>query len=116
MPMLLAIPTRCIAIKSFDKKKAKPLGLNMSCRSNYLKTFLNENVIDQDTFELFLDNFVQNIKLSYPLHQKVIVSNIKQMTTHAELQKFSFQNKISNRRIVDIKDTNLTTYAYGYQK
>ena len=82
-----------------------------------LSNKFNDEIVNDKTFESFLHNFILDIETCYELKHKVTKSNFKSLSSQTQLQKFSFQNKISTRRIVDLIDTDhLTTYPYGFAK
>ena len=77
---------------------------------------LNANLINEETFEKFLNDFINHTESSIQLQQKIIKSDLKNLRVHSQWQKFTFQNKICRRRYVDLEDSkNMTTFAYGYK-
>ena len=80
-----------------------------------LANSLNGNLITEETFEKFLNDFINNTESSIQLHQKILKSDMKNLTIRSEWQKFTFQNKICSRRFVNLKDScNMKTFPYGY--
>ena len=81
-----------------------------------LTSHLNSNLINEETFEKFLNDFINHTESSIELQQKIIKSDLKNLTVKSQLRKFTFQNKICQRRCVNFEDSkNMTTFAYGYK-
>jgi len=89
------------------KSICKYSGLNLA-------TAFNEKIIDKTIFEKFIQNFILNQHSFITLNQPIVQCNFKELKISTSLQKFCFQNKISNRRIVDKSNIYLKTYPYGF--
>ena len=84
-------------------------GLNLSSE-------LNKAIVDEKLFESFLNDFINSIQSCFTLYHKVTKSNYKCLSFETCMQRFSFQNKISTQRIVDVDDKIfLKTYPYGFK-
>ena len=82
-----------------------------------LKNELNQSLITNDTFEKYLNDFLLQTHSYMQLWQSIQQNDFKKFTSRQKMQKFSFQNKVSKRRILDANDKNcLTTYPYGFTK
>ena len=79
-----------------------------------LKNELNQTIINQNTFENFLNDFIQQKHQRQELHQNIIKANFKTLTVSSQSQKFTAQNKVSKRRFVKCDDPNLTTFPFGF--
>ena len=79
-----------------------------------LSNQLNEYAINEKTFEKFLVDFINHTESSIPLQQKINQSDFRNLRTSSQFQKYSFQNKICTRRIIDYQDVCMTTFPYGY--
>ena len=81
-----------------------------------LKNQLNQSLITNETFEKYLNDFLLQTHSYMELYQTIKLKNFKNLTSQEKLQKFSFQNKVSKRRILDLNEKMyLTTYPYGFQ-
>lgn len=80
-----------------------------------LKSFANEDKINNETFELYLNQFIAGTKESMQLKQVRSTSNFVKFTSAHTSQNFSFSNKMSRRRIIDKTDARLATFPYGYK-
>ena len=81
-----------------------------------LKNQLNQSLITSATFEKYLNDFLLHTHSYMELFQRIQRNDFKKLTSEQKLQKFSFQNKISKRRILDSNDKQcLTTYPYGFK-
>ena len=80
-----------------------------------LKNEANRSLINNETFELFLDAFVNKTEKILVLHQPIAKSDMASLMITEKEQKFTFRNKISDRRIVDLKNKHrLVTFPHGY--
>ena len=81
-----------------------------------LKNNVNQNLLTEKTFEMFLDAFVSETEKSFVLYQAVNSANIKHLTVTEKQQKFTVRNKISKRRIVHLNNiSRLITFPHGYE-
>ena len=76
----------------------------------------NARVINETTFEKFLNDFINQTESAIELNQKIIKSDFKRLHSYGQVQKFTFRNKISQRRFVDNTDSHMTTFPYGYSE
>ena len=80
-----------------------------------LKNEANRNMITSETFENFLAAFINDLEKTFIFHQTIDKANIKSFSVTSKEQKFTFRNKISNRRHVDVTNkTRLITYPHGF--
>ena len=79
-----------------------------------LKNELNQTIINHNTFEFFLNEFIKHKHQLQELHQKIIKADFKTLTVSSHSQKFSVQNKVSKRRCVKCDDEYLTTFPFGF--
>lgn len=91
---------------------------NFTCKFSglSLKSFCNENQINQEIFELYLNQFIEGNNETMQISQVRSKTSFKNLTSRKIQQFHSFSNKISNRRQVDTKHSRLKTYPYGYEK
>ena len=72
-------------------------------------------MITSETFENFLAAFINDLEKTFIFHQTIDKANIHSFSVTSKEQKFTFRNKISNRRHVDVTNkTRLTTYPHGF--
>ena len=81
-----------------------------------LRNELNQTLINHETFEKFLNEFIQQKHQLQELHHNVVKADFKNLTVFTNWQKFSLQNKVSKRRLVDRDDSFLTTYPFGFSE
>ena len=72
-----------------------------------LQNEFNEKILDQNTFEKFLDSFCEGENSS----KTSDFVNLKVITYQ---QKYTLTNQLSHKRFVNVFDANFTTYPFGY--
>jgi hypothetical protein len=80
-----------------------------------LATHVNANKIDDELFDLYLNEFSKSNLCSKTIDQsrfKRLKSNHFQI--HPHIDKITFTNDISHKRYVDFKTANFVTYPYGF--
>ncbi len=85
-------------------------------RGLFLKSHVNENEIDDELFDDYIEKFAKSKKCSKVINQtrfKRLKTNPLQV--HPQIEKVTFTNDVSNKRYIDFNSNNFTTFPYGYQ-
>ena len=79
-----------------------------------LKNELNQTIVNLETFEMMLNQFIAKNETNINLYQRITHSDIKSMTVHQQFQKFTLRNRVSSKRFLIIDNDRLKTYPYGF--
>ncbi|MBM3938632.1 MAG: hypothetical protein FJ333_08290 [Sphingomonadales bacterium] len=79
-----------------------------------LKTYFNENQMHENTFEIFIDSFIQGKNMKQTFQQQKNHSDFVNLKVFKQLHKFTFSNQLLSKRIVNVFDSRLQTYPYGF--
>ena len=80
-----------------------------------LQNEINQTLINHETFENFLNNFIARTELHLNLQQKIVKADLKSMQVSEIFQKFTVRNNVSKKRFLPLTtDPTLTTMPYGF--
>jgi len=74
----------------------------------------NENVLDTDTFENFLNSFCEGETTSKIFRQKRFKSDFTNLKIVCHNQPYTLTNQLSRKRLVNTFDEYFTTFPFGY--
>ncbi len=80
-----------------------------------LKSSINQNEINDDLFDYFINQYANSMFCSKKIKQtrlKRLKGNLFQV--HPHFEEVTFTNDVSNKRYVDFNTKNFVTYPYGY--
>ena len=75
----------------------------------------NANKMCDNTFEVFLDQFIEGKNEAMTFKQFKTSSDFKNFKVISYQQKYTLTNKLSSKRFVNVFDARLTTFPFGYQ-
>lgn len=78
-----------------------------------LKNSYNSNLMTDNTFEVFLDQFVEGFNVSKEFKQAKSSGDFVNMKVISYQQKYTLTNKLSRKRFVNVFDQRLKTHPYG---
>lgn len=78
-----------------------------------LKNENNHNKINENSFELFLDTFIEGQPISSTFIQQKTKADFVKMKILTYQQKFTLTNKLSTKRFVNVFDARLSTFPFG---
>ena len=79
-----------------------------------LQNELNQTIITHETFEKFLNDFINHTESYLNLHQLIKQSDFKTLKISENFQKFTIRNNISNRRYLIDNTERMLTLPYGF--
>lgn len=80
-----------------------------------LKNRYNSAQLNENSFELFLDKFIEGNNQKFIFLQKKCHSDFINLKVISYQQKFTLTNKLSAKRFVNVFDTKLSTYPFGFK-
>jgi hypothetical protein len=82
-----------------------------------LNNSLSKNILTDELFEFYVNQFVNGTKESLSLKQFRVKGNFKKMKISSEIENVTFTNSLFNRRILCNPITlNYSTYPYGIKE
>jgi hypothetical protein len=95
-----------------DKGKVETLS---KVRGLSLNNSLNENIFTDELFAMYIDQFLSQKPSKVLINQYRTRANFKRLKISSELEKVTFSNDISKRRIVKSESLSYETIPYGYK-
>ena len=80
-----------------------------------MKNRYNSAQLNENSFELFLDKFIEGNNQKFIFLQKKCHSDFINLKVISYQQKFTLTNKLSAKRFVNVFDTKLSTYPFGFK-
>ena len=81
-----------------------------------LNNSLNESVFTDELFKKYIQQFLENKREKILVNQFRTRGNFKRFKVSSEIEKVTFCNTLSERRFLNSKSTNLSTYPFGYKQ
>lgn len=78
-----------------------------------LKSQYNSDQLNQNTFEEFLDTFIEGANTAKVFSQQRSKSDFVQLKVISYQQKYTFTNRLSRKRFINVFDSRLTSYPFG---
>lgn len=100
----------CINYLEHDNLKSVFKVSGVSLKNHYNSTQLTEN-----TFETFLDEFIEGNNVHITFRQEKHGSDFTNFKVLSYQQKFTLTNKLSRKRFVNVFDKRMSTFPFGFK-